>query len=59
MKLFEKGKEELKEKIQEAVLDVQELSSDALDPVSGAGNPFDDVPRVPNSPIDEELRDKA
>ena len=41
----------------EAVLDeAKELGMDDIDQVSGAGNPFEDVPRVPLKPIDDELR---
>ena len=35
------------------------LSLDDLDTVTGAGNPFDKVPRVPEQPIDPELRGDA
>ena len=38
---------------------VEELQNETLDKVSGAGNPFEDIPRVPNNPIDPELREKA
>ena len=37
----------------------EELSLDDLDTVTGAGNPFDKVPRVPEQPIDPELRGDA
>jgi hypothetical protein len=37
----------------------EELSLDELDQVSGAGNPFKNIPRVPTQPIDDDLRDKA
>ena len=33
------------------------LSDDALEQVSGAGA-FDDVPRVPEKPIDDDLKNK-
>ncbi len=36
-----------------------ELTDEQLDQVSGAGNPFEDIPRVPTNPIDDELREKA
>lgn len=32
------------------------LTKDTLDQVSGAGDPFGDEPRVPENPIDDELR---
>ena len=35
---------------------VVELTDEALDQVTGAGNPFDGVSRVPIAPIDPELR---
>ena len=31
---------------------IQELDDDMMDAVSGAGNPFGDVPRNPTQPID-------
>lgn len=39
--------------------EVVELTTEALEQVSGGGNPFDDVPRVPEQPIDPELREKG
>ena len=33
-----------------------EVDLDELDDISGAGNPFGNVPRVPTQPIDEDLR---
>ena len=39
------------EKIAEAV------PEEVLDKVTGAGNPFDKIPRVPTRPIDDELRE--
>ena len=35
---------------------MQELGDDELDMVSGAGNPFADVARVPTQSIDDDLR---
>lgn len=59
-KSFGKDKEkELKNQGQQAAQGIEELAEDALDQVSGAGNPFEDIPRVPTQPIDDELRDKA
>ncbi len=51
--------EDLKAQVQEAEKGIRELSEDKLDQVSGAGNPFEDIPRVPTQPIDDELRNKA
>ena len=34
-----------------------ELTEEALDLVTGAGDPFEGEPRVPVAPIDPELRD--
>lgn len=39
--------------------EAEELGMDELDEVAGAGNPFEDVPRVPLKPIDPDLRDKG
>lgn len=36
-----------------------EFKLEDLAEVSGGGNPFDNVPRVPEQPIDEELRRKG
>ena len=36
-----------------------ELTDEEMDKVTGAGDPFKDVPRVPNQPIDPELREDA
>ena len=33
------------------------LPDELLDAVTGAGNPFDKLPRVPSRPIDDELRE--
>ncbi len=49
----------LKEKAQQAEQKLQELEDEQLDQVSGAGNPFENVPRVPLQEIDDELREKA
>ena len=57
--MLEKKKEELKETLQQAEQKVEELSEDLLAQVNGAGNPFEDIPRVPTQPIDDKLRDKA
>ena len=51
--------EGLKKKTEQAELQSEELTEEVLDEVTGAGNPFDGIPRVPTQPIDDELRDKA
>ncbi len=33
-----------------------ELNTNELNKVTGAGDPFGDVPRVPENPIDDDLR---
>ena len=38
---------------------VEAIPEELLEKVSGAGNPFDNVPRVPTQPIDPQLRVKA
>ena len=35
---------------------VEAIPEEMLDKISGAGNPFENIPRVPNQPIDEDLR---
>ena len=35
------------------------LTKDTLDQVSGAGDPFAEEPRVPENPIDDDLRKKG
>ena len=35
---------------------IEALPDDLLDQITGAGNPFENIPRVPTQPIDEELR---
>ena len=37
----------------------KELSMEELDAVTGAGDPFAGIPRVPENPIDPELREDA
>lgn len=49
----------LKEEEQKVEQGIQELDDEKLDQVSGAGDPFANVPRVPLAEIDDELRDKA
>ena len=47
------------ERKEELIETIKDLSLEALDEVSGGGNPFDDVPRVPTNPIDDELRENG
>jgi hypothetical protein len=51
-----KSLSETKENAQE---DMKELSVEELEQVNGAGNPFEDVPRVPVKPVDDKLRNKG
>lgn len=39
--------------------EAEELGMDELTEVTGAGSPFDNVPRVPLKPVDPDLRDKG
>ena len=57
--MLKKKKEEGKEKMQQMEQQVEELKEEQLKKVNGAGNPFEDIPRVPTQPIDEELRENA
>ncbi len=57
--MFEKKKEELKEKNQQTKQQVEEVKEELLEKVNGAGDPFDKIPRVPTQPIDEDLRENA
>lgn len=36
-----------------------EIKKDDLEVVTGGSNPFENVPRVPEKPIDDELRQKG
>ena len=38
---------------------LQELDNDALDQVTGAGNPFEKIPRPDLQPLDNGVRDNA
>ena len=38
---------------------MQELDDDALEEVTGAGNPFANIARVPTQSIDSNLRNKG
>ena len=37
----------------------EELTNNALEKVSGAGDPFQDIPRTEPVPIDEDLRENG
>ena len=50
---------ELKDQVQQMEQGIEELSGDVLEQVNGAGNPFEDIDRVPTQPIDDDLRDKV
>lgn len=54
----EKANEEVK-KEKKAADKTEELSSDKLDEVTGGGNPFANIPRVGNKPIDGDLRNNG
>ena len=51
-----KKNEAKKEEIQETM---EKLGDDVLGAVTGAGNPFEEEPRVPTQPIDDDLREKG
>ena len=55
----DKNLEKAVEKINEAVENVKELGDEALNKVTGAGDPFASIPRNPTKKIDGELRKKA
>ena len=55
----DKNVEKTVEKVNEALKNVKELSDDELDQVTGAGDPFANIPRNPTKPIDDELRRKG
>ena len=48
-----------KTQAEEELNDINPVSDDTLDAISGAGNPWEKVKGVPQEPIDKELRDKA
>lgn len=61
MKFSKKNQEQPVKETNEAADDVmQELDSDAVQQISGgAGNPFANVPRANNKPIDDKLRNNG
>ena len=44
---------------EEELNDIDLVSDDRLENISGAGNPWEKVKGVPPKPIDEDLRDRA
>ncbi len=44
---------------EEASNDIDLVSDEKLDNVSGAGNPWQGIKGVPQEPIDEDIRDRA
>lgn len=48
-----------KDEILQTVEQATELAKETLEQVTGGGNPFDKVPRVPVNPIDDELRENG
>ena len=59
LKIFGKKKEEKKEDIKKETEEKVELSLEAVEQVSGGGNPFEGEDRVPTQPIDDDLRKKG
>ena len=52
--------QETVEKVEETAEKVAEvIPEELLEKATGAGNPFDNIPRVPTQPIDDELREDA
>ncbi len=47
------------EEAKKALEAVEELSDEDLDKVSGAGDPFEGIPRIDPEPIDPELRENG
>ncbi len=39
--------------------EITELPDDVLENVTGAGNPFENVPRVPTQSLDDNLRENG
>ena len=54
-----KSADEALKKADESLKILEEIDDDELDTVTGAGNPFADVPRVPTQNIDDDLRNNA
>ncbi len=47
----------MEDKKLDLIEEIKELTQEELDKVTGAGDPFGDVPRVPEKPIDPGLRE--
>ena len=56
--MLKKQKEKMKNE-QQNDFQAEELTESLMDQVSGAGNPFDKIPRVPTQAIDDDLREKS
>ena len=48
--------EKTKKQAEREELETKELDLDALEQVTGSGDPFQEIPRVPEEPIDEQDR---
>lgn len=60
LEILKRNKEkDLNEQVRQEKQGLEELSEDILDQINGAGNPFEDIPRVPTQPIDNDLREKS
>ncbi len=44
---------------EEELNDMNPVSDEKLDSISGAGNPWEKVKGVPQEPIDEDIRDRV
>ena len=56
--LSRKNKKAKEEVAQETVKELKELSVDQLESINGAGSPFKNIPRVPSSALDSDVRNK-
>ena len=56
--LSRKNKKAKEEVAQETVKELKELSVDQLESINGAGSPFINIPRVPSSALDSDVRNK-
>jgi len=48
-----------KTQAEEELNDINPVSDDTLDAISGAGNPWEGIEGVPQEPIDEDIRDRV
>ena len=53
------NKETLEQVKQTASTVAEALPPEALEKITGAGNPFENIPRVPTQEIDDDLRKKG